>query len=372
MKFHYCLKKTAALILPIMCLLLAACRGESTPEASLERETCAAARMYGDLLDDSCQGDLEKILERLEEKGLTAVDVGGERGFVNQEPIKEFFSAIQSGQENELRFYRACMDGGLIGTSFYSSGGEWRCKIVRVSWGEGSPAVTYTLDYPLLNLALTEKGYLIYTCDIPNNTAPSKHDGYIEPTTMIRLEPQEELCIACRDRYLSKITYNLNNMFITSWSEEDFSQLCFNDLFLSLYQAESGMYLVYYNNPYPTDAETNVSHVPGTEFEALISKYIDVSAEELKSYAQYDAETDSYPIVLGGMHEHVLKAPVPEVTAVAENGDGTITLTVDALSVEYASDRAFTHLLTVRVSEDGSFRFVSNQMLHSETDIFPL
>lgn len=372
MKLRYWIRKTAALVLPLLCLLFTACRGESISETSLEGETCAAAELYGDLLDDSFQGDMEKILERLGGEGLVAVDVGGELAFENPEIVENFFAGDQPNQEKELRFYRACMDGGLIGTRFYASGGEWRCETVRASWVDGKPVATYTLDYPLLKLALTEKGYLIYTCDIPNNTAPSKHDGYIEPTTMLRLEPQEELCIACRDRYLSKITYNLNNVFTSSWSEEDMSQLCFNDLFLSLYQAESGMYLVYYNNPYPTDADTNVSHVPGAEFEALISKYIDVSTEELKSCAQYDEETDSYPIVLGGMHEHVIKAPVPEVTAVTENGDGTITLTVDALSVEYASDRAFTHQLTVRVSEDGSFRFVSNQMLHSETDIFPL
>ena len=37
---------------------------------------------------------------------------------------------------------------------------------------------------------LTEKDYLIYTCAIPDNTAASKHDGYIEPTVMLRLAPR--------------------------------------------------------------------------------------------------------------------------------------------------------------------------------------
>ena len=66
-----------------------------------------------------------------------------------------------------------------------------------------------------------------------------------------------------------------------------------------------------------------------------------------------------------------MRTPVPEVVEVRRNEDGTVTLTVDALFVEYATDRAFSHRLTLRPCEDGSVRLLTNEVVGEERMILP-
>ena len=44
-----------------------------------------------------------------------------------------------------------------------------------------------------------------------------------------------------------------------------------------------------------------------------------------------------------------------------DNGDGTLTLTIDAVSPQLKNDRLFTHQVTIRGAEDGDgLTYVSN------------
>ena len=74
-------------------------------------------------------------------------------------------------------------------------------------------------------------------------------------------------------------------------------------------------------------------------------KYFNITSAEIKKWAVYDANTDSYPIAMPEMFGKESSKPVPEVTGYNENEDGTITLYVDALFVEYGTDKAFSHAL---------------------------
>ena len=57
-----------------------------------------------------------------------------------------------------------------------------------------------------------------------------------------------------------------------------------------------------------------------------------------------------------------LGTSIPEITDIEENEDGTVTLTVDGVSVFGGTDKAITHQLTVRFTEDGGIRYLSNQV----------
>lgn len=56
-----------------------------------------------------------------------------------------------------------------------------------------------------------------------------------------------------------------------------------------------------------------------------------------------------------------------EVIYVEENVDGTITLTVEAVcDMVLCDDVVITYELTVREFEDGSFQYLSNEILNNE------
>ena len=50
---------------------------------------------------------------------------------------------------------------------------------------------------------------------------------------------------------------------------------------------------------------------------------------------------------------------------IKENGDGTVTLTVEAVcDTVICDDAVITHELTVRFAEDGSFQYLGNEILN--------
>ena len=51
------------------------------------------------------------------------------------------------------------------------------------------------------------------------------------------------------------------------------------------------------------------------------------------------------------------------MTAVRENEDGTMTLTVDAVNEKVSyDDTVITHELTIRPEDDGSFQYLGNKI----------
>lgn len=359
----------AAVLCLASLILLAACGGgqdgAKAPDPA-EATALDAARISR---ESAAQGaDIDGVLAALGAAGYVAVDEQGKRGFVNGDKLRAFAASMAEGKLAGMGYVRVCADGGVVYTAFYHAD-TWRCKSVRVSDADGDTEgkVTFSSDYALSDFRISDKGYLIYTCDIPDNTAPSKHDGYIVPTTMLRLERRDE-AVAAYDKYVVPIGYNANRLFTRSWTARDLTGVSLNDAFLSLWRAEHGAYLYYFDNPYPALEGTSYSLVPKAEFESLVSKYIAADDSALLAAAIYNAEHSAYPIDVTAAHKDD-SVPIPEVTAVQENPDGTIILTVEALYVERATDCAFTHRVTLTPRPDNTYALSANERIYSPGDV---
>lgn len=357
----------------VLCLLafvvLAVCGGGHDGASATDPAEAAALDAARISRESAAHGaDIDGVLAALGAAGYAAVDEQGERGFVNADKLRAFAASMAEGKLGGMGYVRFCADGGVVYTAFYHAD-TWRCKSVRVSDADGDADgdVTFTSDYALVDFRISDKGYLIYTCDIPDNTAPSKHDGYIVPTTMLRLEKRNE-AVAAYDIYVVPIGYNANRLFTRSWTARDLTGVSLNDAFLSLWRAEHGAYLYYFDNPYPALEGTSYSLVPKAEFESLVSKYIAAEDDALIAASIYNAEHSAYPIDVTAAHKDD-SVPIPEVTAVQENPDGTITLTVDALYVERATDRAFTHRVTLTPRPDNTMAITANERIYSPDDV---
>lgn len=359
----------AAVLCFILAAVTAACGSDNAAPAAPDGAETAALDAARICRESAAQGaDMDGVLAALGAAGYAAVDETGERGFVNGDKLRAFAASMAEGKLAGMGYVRVCADGGVVYTSFYHAD-TWHCKSIRVSDADGDAEgdVTFTSDYALTDFRISDKGYLIYTCDIPDNTAPSKHDGYIVPTTMLRLDRRDET-VAAYDKYVVPIGYNANRLFTRSWTAKDLSAVCLNDAFLSLWRAEHGAYLYYFDNPYPALDGTSYSLVPKAEFEALVSKYIDADSDALFAASIYNAGHSAYPINVTSAHLDD-SVPIPEVTAVREYADGSVTLTVDALYVERATDCAFTHVVTLVPRPDGTMAIAANERIYSPNDI---
>ncbi|MBR1457003.1 MAG: hypothetical protein IJ594_07590 [Oscillospiraceae bacterium] len=355
------------LLLLLLTVRLAGCAAQEPgrEETAQREEALSLARACRDACLSEKSARVRAVLDALRERGVAAADVAGRYPFVNPEAVE---SVMRVGApEAELRIVRVCEDGGWIDTRLCRAAGGEFCRMLRIAWQEGEPVVTYDLAYPLSEWKLTDKGYLIYTCAIPDNTAESDHDGYIEPTTMLRLVPLDAECREWTERVLLPVGYRGHTLFTTDWVSPELQPVSLNELFPALYRAETGTILSYYDDPWPTEEQRDITLVPAEAFETLLQRYFDLDQDEIRACAVYDERMGAYPVPIQSLHGPA-ETPVPEVVAVRYGGDGTVTLTVDALFVEHATDRAFTHVLTVRPDEDGRCVFLANRLLQDKED----
>lgn len=171
---------------------------------------------------------------------------------------------------------------------------------------------------------------------------------------MVRVKPLEEECAEITEQYLKPIAYNGNNLFWTDWDETHMEKLDYNGLFEYLYE-------VRYDDAF--EQTRYAEGIPQEEFEEMMTSCLPVSREELREYAAYDSEKEMYEWISLGVGNRTLGAivsSIPEVTAIEKNGDGAMTLTVDAVCESMADDALFTHHLTVRTDEEGNVRYFSN------------
>ena len=113
---------------------------------------------------------------------------------------------------------------------------------------------------------------------------------------------------------------------------------------------------------------SDASSEENTVSESLIMEYLPVTKEQIREYAVFDEENQTYYWARLGCFNYAptfFGTSLPEVVNINENEDGTITLTVEAVcDMVICDDAVITHELTVRFAEDGSFQYLGNEILN--------
>ena len=120
------------------------------------------------------------------------------------------------------------------------------------------------------------------------------------------------------------------------------------------------------------DSDNRINMVnwePVDEFESVIQEYLGISREQIRSRTEYDASDNTY-IFSSRTAEakgSTPDMPCPEVVEITDNGDGTITLRVEAVWPKYKDDRAFVHEVTVRNDGEG-FKYIANKVVEKKME----
>lgn len=235
---------------------------------------------------------------------------------------------------------------------------------------DGTVATLYSMGYSLQDTEpyyekhviqdweLTDRGnfyYRIYPAD----------DKHYDDFSLIRLNPPDLELYDMNLRYILPVGYLATNIFLHDWTESDWGNLSFNDMWEYLYASAYGeQYLPNYDT---LIAGKGCCKIPAADFETVVMPYFNIDLETFRQMAQYDAEGDYYPwrplesIDLVSLWYY---ACTPEVVAYQNNPDGTITITVDMLSTDLKTDRLFSHEVTIRPLENGRFQYVGNKVTY--------
>lgn len=363
-------------LLPVLLLLftLAACGGEGETQDKVEKRCEEIVGLYQDIYATAqkevpetrwdtprvSQPDLDAMEDRLRAAGLDVLDYQGAEYLPTGDNFRVFLQRL-SWRETARQEVLALRPSGALGYRLFTcQDGELfvHSMVAPLDTGEDP---NYEL-HQVLDWELTDRGNFYYRIR-------PMGDGHYADYALIRLEKPDPALWELNRRYISAGGYVGSNLFLTDWTEEDFSSLCFNDLWEYLYRDTHGAQF----NPegYRYNADEHCFEIPAREFEEIILSYFDIDRQTLRSLAGYDPGTNTYPWrqiqsneLVSLLHYYTME---PEVTASRLGDDGTIILTVQVLSTDLKTDCLFSHEVTVRPQEDGGFQFVANRVL-SQTE----
>lgn len=304
------------------------------------------------------QSSIDAIESLLMNAGLDVIDTNGvyPSHLSTADNFYCFWYDIEQDRSAEQEIIWILEDGALSYRLFVHQDGVTHVYSMRYPV-DGNRNVNYE-KHKVLEWELTDKGNFYY------RIYPAGDKHYSDYALIRMYEPNIEL-FDLTMKYIWAGGYVGTNIFLIDWTEDNFGDLSFNDIFESLYYDCYGKQ--FWPEGYDFISEQGCCKIPAAEFEEVVLPYFDIDLDTFREMAQYDAEGDFYPWRQIQTNDFVFLyyyMVEPEVTEYKVNSDGTITLTVEMLSTDLATDCLFAHEVTVRPLENGKFQYVSNKVTY--------
>lgn len=341
---------------------------DKNDSADAERIAEILSDIYDEAVKTNTLGSLEtlrRMVVRLGENGYVAVDSENQVDMTGAEQAIEFCKAVEEKKSATLTII-VVMEMGIRKFDLKTEDGS--VNIVRGYYQydqNGSLQNRSTVSYPADFWQYTEEGYLIFEgrCFSEESYILTLSDT--PEHTMLRVLPLDEKCREYNRKYILPVGYEQNNLFLCNWSEDDFGDLDFYDLF-------DRFYPIVYSQPVPYTADENsgagaVYQIPEELFENVIVEHFHVGIETLRSKTTYSSELAAYEYRPRGFDEaEYPDIAYPEVVSYTENGDGTVTLHVNAVYPDGNMSKEFSHTTVIRPLSEDSFQYVSNEIILPE------
>ena len=269
----------------------------------------------------------------------------------NYEKVVAFWEDAQAGKDAQTVIY--CLyNWGITADILVNRNGEQFSTMAVYDFPQETmdqePEISFREPlYKIDDLRMTEKGYLLYHITAQDDLS-EMYGGY-------RLSPLGEEKRALGRKYVWGIGYLGSNMLRDNWDEDNLSVLKMDWVFESLYYKING-HLPYEDYPDSGAGDSRVL-IPADVMESVMLSSFPLTAEQLREFIPYDqaGKTYAYLTFNGGGY-----SGLPEVVEAVRNADGTLTLTIDAVAIEFGKDKSMTSVLTVIDNTDGSIKYLSN------------
>ena len=324
--------------------------------------------LYEKAEEENKLADLEtirSIVNRLGENGYSAVDSRNQINMTEPEKVVKFCEKVDAQEEAEITILEISYLGGFVKYDLHTKDGNVDVVRSYYKYENGNMKREVIGNYQAEYWNYTEEGYLMFSGVWFSEELYVLTLSGAEEHTALRVQPLDETYRELSRKYLNPISFERNNMFIVDWSEEDFGDLNFYDMYDILYPKVNGQYV-----PYAADDNLSISavyQIPKEEFESVIMKYFNIDSETLQSKTVYYSENSTYEYKPRGFEEvEYPEYPYSEVVGFTENNDGTITLTANVVFPYAGDSKVYAHEVVVRPLEDGGVQYVSNRIIPSE------
>lgn len=329
-------------------------------------EICS--QLYKKASEENKIADLETvriIVSQFGENGYPAVDSRNQINMTEPEKVVEFCEKVDAQEEAEITIIEVSYLGGFVKYDLHTKDGKVDVVRSYYKYENGDMYREVTGSYQAEYWNYTEDGYLMFSGVWFSEELYVLTLSGAEEHTALRVQPLDETYRELSRKYLLPIGFEQNNMFIVDWSEDDFGDLNFYDMYDLLYPKVNGTY-----TPYVADDNLGVGavyRIPKDDFESVIMAYFNIDSETLQSKTIYYAEDETYEYKPRGFEEvEYPEYPYSEVVGFTKNSDGTLTLTANVVFPYAGDSKVFAHEVVVRPLENGGVQYVSNRIIPSE------
>ena len=337
-------------------------------EEETEKMIECCLELYEKAAEENKIDDLEtirSIVNCLGENGYPAVDSRNQINMTEQEKVVEFCKKVDAQEEAEITIIEVSYLGGFVKYDLKTKDGNVDVVRSYYKYENGNMKREVTGSYQTEYWNYTEDGYLMFSGVWFSEELYVLTLSGAEEHTALRVQTLDETYRELSRKYLLPIGFEQNNMFIVDWSEADFGELNFYDMFDLLYPKVYGT-----NIPYVADDNLGVGavyRIPKEEFESVIMTYFNIDSETLQSKTVYYSEDSTYEYKPRGFEEvEYPEYPYSEVIGFTENSDGTLTLTANVVFPYMGDSKVYAHEVVVRPLENGGVQYVSNRIISSE------
>jgi hypothetical protein len=208
---------------------------------------------------------------------------------------------------------------------------------------DNEPGISYISYTRLKEWKYTEKGWFCYELCVPE---PPEVSEIVDGSCLIRIKPMTEEQREMSEHCVRGLGYQGNNLLCSNWNIENLNELDYNGMFEYLYGMKYGE--KFNSEDYPNG-------IPKEEFESLIMEYLPIIAEQIRDYAVFDEENQTYywvrlgcfnyaPTFFGTfinnniaykVEKELCETPLPEKTELIESISRTGKLTGNGNGMQY-------------------------------------
>lgn len=292
--------------------------------------------------------EIHRLVDCIAEDGSSVICGSRDDNMRNYERVDENLRKAGQGEKAETDFYTVNKSGVFRYYRLqFEEGGLFVTFASAVYNKSMEPVFQQMEKIQVYRWEYTEKGWLIWEKALSRNQEMDMHIFY-------RILPLSEKCRGIAARCITPVSYFGNNLFLTDWNQDSMESIEFNDLYDSLYYMATGEKI---------SKENYTEGIPGEEFEGIVGRYFDMTAEEIRQYGAYNEEKGTYPwVAINAWNRLPQLQPFPEVVECTENDDGTLSVLVEAVFVEEGVDCAFRHTVTLREDENGDYKYLGNKV----------
>lgn len=297
-----------------------------------------------------------EIQKKVMETGYPVATLVTYSNMVNYERVDNFLEKCKDGKSGSVVVYQVHYDGGIGRMKFIFDGTDMYVLNTSGVWNDNKPGISCISYTRIKEWKYTDKGWFGYELCVPE---PPEVSEIMDGSCLLRVKPMTEKQREMSEKCVRGLGYQGNNLLCSNWDTDHLKELDYNGMYEYLYAMK-------YQEKFNPESYPN--GIPKEEFENLIMEYLPVTAEQIREYAVFDEEKQTYVWVRLGCLNYsptFFGTSLPEVTDMKENEDGTVILTVEAVcDMVICDDAVITHELTVRFAEDGSFQYLGNEILN--------